>query len=139
MLHNFCTFCVWFGHIGYQLNHTVSTPPQHDVLPQYDVPPPEAYYDQDAYIPPFQELLQYGTQDQVITWLREWKAMQFYGESEEEIQNWYEDLKTQYAPKLIATIACPKLKEYYLANWTTLPQRGKADREGNCQHLNCYK
>ena len=142
-----CTYV--FGHLGlhnqHHHHHQYSTQQQHqqhtrrDEMPQeqyraHQAPmPPPAPAPNEPYVPAFDELLRFQTYDVVKKWIQQWSEMVDRGDSEDSIRAWFNQLKLQYGPKLIAEMQCPKHMEHFTIDWASLPKTERVGRNGECQ------
>ena len=96
---------------------------------------PQEYPSLDQpYIPPFEELLDMATREELSGWINRLRELESQGAPPEEIKEWFLDLKKQVVgPRLIGHVQCAK--ELAIFNWDEdkLPSNGAIDLSaGDC-------
>ncbi len=79
------------------------------------------------YVARFQDLPAPASEEQIHKWVNELRAMLIMEKSEEEIQEWYENLWKIYGPKRIGQNQCPhEFSLYTVDSKVHLPIHGHA-------------
>ena len=96
---------------------------------------------EDENVPDFDRLLEFASMERVLEWAKEYQVKKLHlGESDEEINKWFENLIRLYGPQLVGHWMCPRLITTYEADHQAeLPYHGKINPKSRCEDPSCPK